>query len=200
MNPDDEAANTNQHPQVRRNRHGVPLPGEPTHERDLGIAIDLRRLSTAVRSIFIDRNAQGAPPKERAAIRAAMRPHLRDALKFLTWARTARIAGDKAGFKQWITRAQLELANAQIAFRQPFMEQAAKIRHAVPGQNRGGRPKRKAQAEKRAAEWAADFARRKANPINESVPDEELYKDMASDLKVGWETIRDTVQDRKPKT
>jgi hypothetical protein len=171
---------------TKRDRHGRALDGTIDSAEDfqyLLIEGSLNELYALARRVRGDRNAKGAPPGVRARVREDMRPFLREAVRYAAQARTAllRYAAARAGSTHalllekdyQIARllAQLCVAKAQIAFRQPYMEERDK---AMSAGKRGGR-QRKADL---AAELALEYdERRRASRL---LSDEDIFEDIAA--------------------
>jgi len=100
-----------------------------------------------------------------------MRPYLQQAVRHAKAARRALVRGDLHEYELERERAFRRLAEAQVEFRQPYMEQASKAHSSGA---RGGRPRN----EVRNAEWAEDLKLRKRLPQwRDNV--EDLYDDIA---------------------
>lgn len=144
----------------------------------------LKEMDRVAARVFVDRNAKGAPPKLRPRVKGDMRPFLRAALKSAAAARTALLGRRAHDFERDRLHALLCLALAQVAFRQPYMEEADAARSAKGG----GRP-RKADL---AATWAARVEATKKR-THSALTAREIYEDIAAESGVVWTTVRDQV-------
>ena len=170
---------------TKRDRHGRALEGTVESGDDFmeSIYLDsrLKDMDRVAARVFGDRNAQGAPVSVRARVKADMRPLLRAAIKSAAAARTALLKGRLADFDRDRLHALLCLQMAQVAFRQPYMEERLKAMEA-PG---GGRPSKA----KLAAEWAEQYDSKKRSRLRLS--SREIYDDIAERAGVLWTNVRD---------
>jgi hypothetical protein len=113
----------------------------------------LRGLRTFARRVFIDRNAAGMPPAYRDRIKAATRPHHRQAIVLLRASRTALLAGNVAQWELLATKACAKLEHVQVLFREPTREEKAKVLQTldkVNAQSKGNpRPDRRSELRQR---------------------------------------------------
>lgn len=128
---------------TRRDRHGRVIAKSLTALSDFedwkaeNATFMLHEVDSIARRIFVDRNATGAPPRFRAEIRGRIRPLLKKAASFAGKARAALLRGDENAFALNRAYAHHYLAQAQVAFRQPFMD---RYRASAEAGRRGGRP------------------------------------------------------------
>ena len=85
-------------------------------------------LRNLARSIFLDRNAQGMPDKDRLQIRAKARPHLREAIRHARKSRDALLAGNEGSHECERDRARMYVAFARLEFFLPYVDEAS-LRH-----------------------------------------------------------------------
>jgi hypothetical protein len=86
----------------------------------------MRGLRTLGRAIFIDRNAEGLPKRDRARIKAEARPYLRRAIKHARQSRDALRLGNIAFYECERDRARMERAFALLEFFRPFANKVGK--------------------------------------------------------------------------
>jgi hypothetical protein len=98
-----------------------PLWLSSQHEAEARLS-GLRELA---RLVFLDRNARGMPVSNRSMIKAAARPHLRQAIKHLRRSRDALRTGNIALHECERDRARMYAAFAKIEFFQPFANKTA---------------------------------------------------------------------------
>jgi hypothetical protein len=87
---------------------------------------DIAGLRSLARSVYLDRNAQGMPKRDRMKIKAKARPDLRKAIRHARKSRDALLAGDVAMFECERDRARLHVALARLQFFEPYVDQVAK--------------------------------------------------------------------------
>ena len=174
---------------TKRDRHGRIIDSD---DNTIETAADFEEtrqqrwlfpLDRIAKQVFLDRNAQGAEPRHRATVKIKMRPYLARALEHAALARTAILAGDTLRYELELARANHMRMTAQVEFRQPFMEAAAKSYRSKGG----GRPSGAAKA----AAWAAEVADRKRR--SSILTMREIYEDIADRERCKWTWVRDRV-------
>lgn len=125
------------------------LQRQAAAERAANQVSRLRGLRLMAVKIYMDRNASGAPERSRTAIRAEMRPFLRESLHWLVKARAALRAGDVDRYELLRDRARMYHAFAMLELFQPYANrQGENIRSISSLASKGGK--------ERAAKIAAD--------------------------------------------
>lgn len=83
-------------------------------------------LRNLAHSIFLNRNAQGMPKRDRIKIKGEARPHLRQAIRCARKSRDLLLAGDEVLHEYERDRARMYAAFARLEFLVPYADKAGK--------------------------------------------------------------------------